>query len=74
VTATELSGFGLTGDMSDTLVIAISAVGYHDRHEPHRSTRAVARAVVIAIVNRARAISSTRATGSLHVGRAATSR
>ena len=41
--ATELSGFGMRADMSDTLVIAISQSGTHHRHQPHRRRRALAR-------------------------------
>ena len=41
--ATELSGFGMRSDMSDTLVIAISQSGSDHRHQPHRRRRAVAR-------------------------------
>ena len=37
--ATELSGFGLRPDMSDTLVVAISQSGHDHRHEPHRRPR-----------------------------------
>ena len=41
--ATELSGFELRDDMSDTLVVAISQSRHHHRHEPHRRPGAGAR-------------------------------
>ena len=34
--ATELSGFRMRADMSDTLYVAISQSGTNDRHQPHR--------------------------------------
>ena len=40
--ATELSGFGMRPDMSDSLIVAISQSGSTTRHEPHRRPRAFA--------------------------------
>ena len=52
VTATELSGFGLTGDMSDTLVVAISQSGTTTDTNRTVDLARSRGAVVIAIVNR----------------------
>ena len=52
MTATELSGFGLTGDMSDTLVVAISQSGTTTDTNRTVDLARSRGAVVIAIVNR----------------------
>ena len=52
VTATELSGFGLTGDMSDTLVVAISQSGTTTDTNRTVDLARSRGAVVVAIVNR----------------------
>ncbi len=52
ITATELSGFGLDGDMSDTLVVAISQSGTTTDTNRTVDLARSRGAVVIAIVNR----------------------
>src|SRR4029079_9998327 len=52
ITATELSGFGLAGDMSDTLVVAISKSGTTTDTNRTVDLARSRGAVVIAIVNR----------------------
>ena len=74
ITATELSGFGLRLDMSDTLVVAVSQSGTTTDTNRTVDLLQARGAAVIGIVNRRSATSPTRPTACSTPPTAATSR
>ena len=72
--ATELSGFGLRDDMSDTLVVAISQSGTTTDTNRTVDLARARGAVVVAIVNRRNSDLTDKADGVLYTSDGATSR